>query len=256
MAGVRLCSSLALTYPPVPALSGGGHILEAPLAGVWAQEPLLRAEPGGARALPAPSSLISWLIAKQRKPGTGTVWGLSSGLGEQGYRGQGHREGQEPLAWGWQEGGAWPESCRRPPAPEGGWGNGWEGGSRPSQSTLYPHNEGPHLQSVFPQICSQPPHPQAFTCTGVSASFPRPLTAQMPSSSSAPSLPQQRRGLGHFPGLFMASVSPGSGWDNSLLVVGDTCLGRRTSPGRLIAPGCVSTVYTESRTLQLLLLPQ
>lgn len=80
------------------------------------------------------------------------------------------------------------------------------GGSRPSQSTLYPHSEEPHLHFISPKSCSQPPRPQTFTCTGVSDSLP-----QTPSPSLAPSLPQQQRGLGQFPGLFMASVTPGSG---------------------------------------------
>lgn len=159
----------------------------------WTQEPSPRAKPGRFRVLPAPSSLISWLIRKQRKPRTG--------LGERGYRGQG--EGPGALGWGWQGRGP---GCRA----AGGWGNG-QGGSRPPQSNPYPHSEVPHPQPFSPQSCSQPPHPQAFTCTRFSHSSSRSLTAQMPSSSSPPALPQQQSGQGHLPGLFMAPVSPGPG---------------------------------------------
>lgn len=78
------------------------------------------------------------------------------------------------------------------------------------QSTLNPHSEGLHLQPISPKSCTQPPHPRAFTCTGVSDNLPRPLTAQMPSPNLPPSVPQQRRGLCLLPRLFITSVSAGS----------------------------------------------
>lgn len=92
---------------------------------VWAQDSLPRAEPGGSRVLPAPSSLISRLIAMQRKPGTGSVWRPSWGLGERGYRGLGQGEGQEPLAGAGRKGSL---AAALPPIPSSGGGMGKWGG--------------------------------------------------------------------------------------------------------------------------------
>lgn len=142
MAGVSPCSSPALV-PLAPALFGWGYILEAPLDGVWAQEPLPRAESGGSRVLPVPSSLI-WLIAKQRKPRTGTVPG-GAGVPRAAA---GRRAGALGLGLAVRGGSGWSAAAD----PQLRRGNG-EGGSRPI------HSQPPQRGAPSPAYLPQKLHP-------------------------------------------------------------------------------------------------